>query len=98
MATYRYLDDGTPDGTILGQSTASLIGFYNATPIARPAATNQFAITDGVTGTVNATTGVSAFTATVVSTVLNNALSTIIAQGNAIRGALVSLGLIKGSI
>ena len=63
MATYRYLDDGTPDGTVLGQSTASLIGFYNATPIARPAATNQFAITDGVTGTVNATTGVSAFTA-----------------------------------
>lgn len=35
MATYQFLDSTNADGTILGQSTTSLIGFYGATPAAR---------------------------------------------------------------
>mgnify|MGYP001612551286 FL=1 len=30
--TYRYLDDGAPDGTILGQLSTSKIGFWGSVP------------------------------------------------------------------
>lgn len=36
--TKQYLDNGTPDGTVLGQSSSSLVGFYGATPVDQPAA------------------------------------------------------------
>ena len=32
----RQLSDGNSQGTVLGQSATDLIGFYNATPVARP--------------------------------------------------------------
>ena len=35
MATIKQLSDGGPDGTCLGQSTADLVSFHGATPIAR---------------------------------------------------------------
>ncbi len=31
----RQLSDGNSQGTVLGQSTTDLIGFYNATPLAK---------------------------------------------------------------
>ena len=34
----RQLSDGNDDGTTLGQSATDKISFYNATPVARPAA------------------------------------------------------------
>lgn len=34
----RYLDDGNDDGTVLGQASTSLVGFYGATPVDQPAA------------------------------------------------------------
>lgn len=37
MATYQVLDGTQADGTRLGQSATSLIGFYGATPVARGA-------------------------------------------------------------
>ena len=33
----EYLDSGNDDGTVLGQTSSALIGFYNATPIAQAA-------------------------------------------------------------
>jgi hypothetical protein len=33
----RQLSDKNPDGTVMGQSSADLIGFYGATPVARAA-------------------------------------------------------------
>lgn len=33
----HYLDSGNDDGTVLGYSTSSKIGFYGATPVDRPA-------------------------------------------------------------
>ena len=36
----RFIDDGNPDGTVLGQASTSLLGFYGlATAIARPSVT-----------------------------------------------------------
>ena len=37
MATYQYLDSTQADGTILGRTTTTLVGFYGATPVARGA-------------------------------------------------------------
>lgn len=39
MANIKELSDKGPDGTRLGQSSADLVGFYGATPIARPSVT-----------------------------------------------------------
>lgn len=98
MATYRYLDDGTSDGTILGQTaTVTKVGFWGAAPVVQSTAAAQAAITDGSTGAAAPTNGVAALTGTYNSTILANALATIIAQGNAIRAALVNCGIIKGS-
>lgn len=36
--TVRYLDDDRPDGTVLGQDSSALVGFWGATPVDQPAA------------------------------------------------------------
>lgn len=87
----------TSGGFTMGQSAADLVSFYGATPIVQPTAAAQAAITDGSTGTANATTGVAALTGTYNSTLIINALATIIAQTNAMRTVLVNLGLMQGS-
>lgn len=85
------------DGVVVGQSAAAKVGFYGATPIAQPSATAQGAITDASGGTAAATNGVLTLTATYNSAILGNAIATLAAQGNALRAALVSVGIIKGS-
>jgi hypothetical protein len=88
----------TATGNIsLGDAITDTISFYGGTGRAQIAGAAQAAITDGSTGTANATTGVAALTATYNSTLLINAFATIVAQTNAIRNALVSLNLIKGA-
>lgn len=93
----RNITDGVSDGFILGQSTTDKLGFYGTAPIVQPTAAAQAAITDSSGGTANSSTGVAALTATYNSTIIANALATIIAQTNAFRTALVNLGVIKGS-
>lgn len=34
----QYLDNGNPDGTVLGQASTSLVGLWGATPVDQPAA------------------------------------------------------------
>ena len=87
----------TGGGFTVGQSSTDLVGFYAATPIVRPSGSAQTAITDSSGGTANPATGVAALTGTYNSTILANALATIIAQNTAMRLALVNLGLIAGS-
>ena len=96
----------------IGATTASLIGFYGVTPVGQPAHTAQSALSTGavtglaVTATAIATTGVVAgfqSLADVTALLTNfNALRTQVdAQGsmlNAIRNAITSQGIIKGSI
>lgn len=91
------LGNGNVDGTRLGVNSAELVAFWGKTPIAQPAGAAQAAITDGSTGTAAPTNGVAALTGTYNSTLLINAFATIIAQTNAMRNALVSVGIIKGS-
>ena len=94
----RQLSSGDVDGTVLGQSSSDLIGFYGATPVARRAgSTLQAALTNSSGGTANTTTGIATITATYNSTIIANAIATICAQLEEVRGALVSVGLLKGS-
>lgn len=87
-----------PDGTQIGSSaTTSYVGFFAKTPIVQPTAAAQAAVTDTSGGTAAPTTGVTTITGTYNSAILANAFATVIAQGNALRTALVNLGLIKGS-
>lgn len=87
----------TSDGFQMGSATTSKVAFYGSTPVSQPTNASQAAITDSSGGAASATTGIQALTATYNSTILGNAIATLAAQGNAIRAALVSLGLIKGS-
>lgn len=91
------LSKGNDDGTSFGQSATDLISFYGATPVAQRAGAAQVAITDGSTGTAAPTNGVAALTGTYNSTLLINAIATIVAAVNEQRAALVALGLIKGA-
>lgn len=51
--TYRYLDDGAPDGTILGQLSTSKIGFYGAVPQTQLGAVTTVTTTAATTNTTN---------------------------------------------
>lgn len=96
MAT-EYLGTGNDDGVTLGRSTSHKVAFYAATPIVQPSGAAQAAVTDASGGTAAATNGVLTLTGTYNSTILANAIATLAAQGNALRSALVSLGLIAGA-
>lgn len=82
---------------LIGAAATDLAGFYGATPIVQPAGAAQAAITDASGGTAAATNGVLTLTGTYNSTILANAIATLAAQGNAMRLALVNLGVIKGA-
>ena len=85
------------DGYAVGQSATDLVGFWGATPIVQPSGADQAAVTDGSTGTAAPTNGIAPLTGTYNSTLLINAIATLAAQGNALRNALVSVGIIAGS-
>ncbi len=92
MATIKELADGGPDGTRLGATSSALVAFYGGTPVARPSV--PAAITDASGGVAAVTNGVLTITGTYNSTILANALATIIASQTSLRAALVSLGIV----
>jgi hypothetical protein len=87
----------TPDGYQVGSAATSKVGFYGATPVVQPTSSSQAIVTDSSGGTAAATNGIQTITATYNSTILANAVATLAQQSNALRLALVNLGLIKGS-
>lgn len=93
----KELSDLNPDGTRVGQTAADKVGFYGASPVAQPAAAAQAAVTDASGGTAAPTNGIATITATYNSTILANAIATLAAQTNAIRSALVTVGIMKGA-
>lgn len=98
MTQYTYVGDGNSgDGVVVQGNSTGKLGFYGTAPVVQPTSANQAAITDASGGAAAATNGVLTLTGTYNSTIIANALATIIAQGNALRSALVSLGAIKGS-
>jgi hypothetical protein len=92
----QQLHDGEDDGVLIGADATAKVGFYGATPVARPAGAAQGAITDASGGTANPATGILTVTGTYNSAIVGNAIATLAAQTNAIRAALVSVGIIKG--
>lgn len=94
------LETNTPKsggGFAVGQSATDLVGFWGAAPISQPSGAAQAAIVDGSTGTAAPTNGIQPLTGTYNSTLLINAIATIVAQTNAMRTALVNAGIMKGS-
>lgn len=87
----------TEDGYVVGQSATDKIGFYGTAPIAQKSGADQAEVTDASGGAASATNGILTLTGTYNSAIIANAIATLAAQGNALREAMVSLGLIKGS-
>lgn len=80
----QYIGDGAPEGSCFGLSSSELISFYGATPIVRPSGSSQAAVTKTTTTT----------STTTALTVDIDAVRTL---ANALRLALVNLGLIAGA-
>ena len=96
MPTIKHLSDGGPDGLMVGQSAADLVGFYGTTAVDQPAATAQSAV---ATTTLTALT--SGETLLGVISMLNIALTRVQAMRvlqTQTRDDLIQLGLQKGSI
>lgn len=88
---------GGAGGVVLGEDASALVGFYGTTPAAQPSGAAQAAVTDSSGGTANSATGIATLTGTYNSTIIANAIATLAAQTNAIRSALVTVGIMKGS-
>jgi len=80
----KQISDGNPDGTVLGQSAADLIAFYNATPVSRRSGSAQAAVA------TTAPTNTSPYGFSQAQA------AQILALLNEIRATLVGLGLMKG--
>ena len=86
MADYNELSDGRPAGCMIGQdATTDKVGFFATTPVVQPTAAAQAAVTTTITTTL------------ATNTVLETDLAATIVLANAIRTALVNLGIMKGS-
>lgn len=83
----KQLSDGGTDGVSLGQSATDLVSFYGATPIVKPSDADQAAVS----------TDVLSLTGTYNSAIIITAVTAVIDEVNALRSALVDLGLIVGS-
>lgn len=86
MATYQYIGDRCPDGTIIGKDSTQALAFYGGTPMTKSTFT---AATIATTAAVSTTTG--AITSWGFST--STQANAIFALANEIRALLVTLGL-----
>ena len=76
----KQVSDGNPDGTVLGQSPADLISFYNTTPVAQRSGPAQAAVPS--TAPVNTTPyGYSQAQAEAIITLLNEIRATLVGVG-----------------
>jgi len=87
--TYQYLDNNIgADGTILGQTSTSKVGFYGTTPVVQPTSSSQAAI---------ASTAAVSISASQWGFSTSTQANAIVTLANRIRADLVTLGIIKGS-
>jgi hypothetical protein len=97
MATIQYLGDNGPDGTVLAPATTSLLGFYGATPVDRPAAVTAVpttAITSpSVTGFTGGSTAhiVFGYTTSTQADAIPVAISSLINRVAALQTAVNSI-------
>ena len=98
MVTPKQLSDGIPDGWLLGQSTSDKGGFFGlATPIVQPTAGAQAAVTVSTITTASQTTTPYGFATSTQADNLSASVANAVTLVNALRTAMVNLGLIKGS-
>ena len=91
----QYRTPGNVDGSVFGQNTSELIGFYGVTPVAQPSGTSQSAVATTALVTVGSTTLTAAdLTALNALVTRAGALTTLV---NQIRSDLVTIGIQKGS-
>jgi len=84
----EYLGTGNDDGVVLGRSTTDKVGFYGlTTPVVRPSGAAQAEVAASVLS----------LTATYNSTIIITAVTAVIDEVNALRSALVAVGLIAGA-
>ena len=89
---------GTTTGTKLGTSASQKLGLWNATPIVQPSGASQAALTDSTMGTADGTLAqVGNTMGGDVSSTINNNFADIAVLVNALRTALVNVGIIKGA-
>lgn len=74
----QYIGDNGPDGTVVGLAATNLVGFYGKTPVAQRASS------------VQATSNVTAYTATTASALIG---AFLVEVANTLNG----LGIWKGS-
>lgn len=86
---------GTTTGTKIGTATGQKLGFFNATPVIQPSGATQGALTDSTGGAVDGT--LADVTGSFNQGILNNNFADVASRINALRTALLNLGLIKGS-
>lgn len=103
--SYDYLDDGNTDGTVLGQSSSSLVGFWGVTPVAQAsaltAATTAISVASAsasLSTTIHMTVGAStwAFAGTSEAQTFLKAVQTLQIRQAEVESALVDCGLIAG--
>lgn len=73
--TYRYLDDGAPDGTILGQLTTAKIGFFGTVPQVQLGA-----VTTVTTTAASSTTNAFGYTTSVQADAIVTAVNALISR------------------
>lgn len=89
---------GSTLGTRIATAVTQKLGFFGASPVAQPAGSAEAAITNSTGGTANGTmAAVSATNSSDQSGVINKNFTELWTLLGAMRTALVSLGLMKGS-
>jgi len=89
----------TAAGYSVGSSATDKIGLYGLTPAVQPSSANQTALTDSTGGGVTDATlaAVGATNSGDVSAAINDNFAKTAELVNALRSALVTVGIIKGS-
>ncbi len=95
MATYKYLEDNNPDGTMLGRSASALVGMWGTVTV-QPAATAQSAVPTTVITTVSSTS-ITTLDLTKINAAIGR-IEEIRILTDAMRTALVASGVMKGSL
>jgi hypothetical protein len=89
---------GATTGSMIGTAAAQKLGFFGATPVSQPAGASEAAITNNTGGTANGSmAAITATNSTDQSAAINKNLTELWTLLNAMRTALVNLGLLKGS-
>lgn len=96
------------EGAHVGQSSADLVGFYGATPVAQPSSASQGAVTATAVTSVNTTATITTAAHGFATGTQGDALvkrvsqlqvdsAAVVVLVNQLRSELVTLGLLKGA-